>query len=138
MFEGLEKIKADIMAAREAAKTGTQAALKEAFKEVFAAHPGLKAVKWTQYTPYFNDGDACVFGVHDWYARVGGQETGGDDDDGFLGSYELRESAAKGAADHLSQLFKALDDDAMQAAFGDHCEVVATRDGFAVEKYEHH
>jgi len=23
------------------------------------------ALKWTQYTPYFNDGDACTFSVHD-------------------------------------------------------------------------
>ena len=24
---------------------------------------GVKAVAWTQYTPWFNDGDACEFGV---------------------------------------------------------------------------
>lgn len=33
------------------------------FKEAFAN--GLKAVTWNQYTPYFNDGDTCEFGVGD-------------------------------------------------------------------------
>lgn len=25
----------------------------------------IEAVRWTQYTPYFMDGEECVFGVHD-------------------------------------------------------------------------
>lgn len=27
------------------------------------AHPMISAVRWHQYTPYFNDGDPCEFGV---------------------------------------------------------------------------
>ena len=26
----------------------------------------VHSVRWSQYTPYFNDGDACVFGVNDF------------------------------------------------------------------------
>lgn len=27
--------------------------------------PGVKGLAWTQYTPYFNDGEPCVFGAGD-------------------------------------------------------------------------
>ncbi len=32
-------------------------------KELFAKFPSLDSFTWTQYTPYFNDGDECIFGV---------------------------------------------------------------------------
>lgn len=40
-------------------------AIGEVFKEFFASTPGVKSVSWDQYTPYFNDGDECVFGMHE-------------------------------------------------------------------------
>src|SRR5690348_1020347 len=33
------------------------------FKNAF--DKGVKAIAWSQYTPYFNDGEACEFGVGD-------------------------------------------------------------------------
>lgn len=33
--------------------------------------PGVAAVRWRQYTPYFNDGDPCEFGVGEFYLRPG-------------------------------------------------------------------
>src|SRR5688572_27883088 len=27
-------------------------------------HPEIQQISWTQYTPYFNDGDECTFGVN--------------------------------------------------------------------------
>jgi len=33
----------------------------DGFKEIFESCPELVGVRWTQYTPYFNDGDACNF-----------------------------------------------------------------------------
>lgn len=32
--------------------------------DLFSDFPRLKAITWSQYTPYFNDGDPCVFGVN--------------------------------------------------------------------------
>lgn len=34
-------------------------------KEFFNEVPLVQAVVWTQYTPYFNDGDECVFTVYE-------------------------------------------------------------------------
>ena len=32
--------------------------------EVFSKYPEVKALAWTQYTPYYCDGESCVFGVN--------------------------------------------------------------------------
>ena len=37
---------------------------KEAVKEIFKEFPKLKSFSWNQYTPHWNDGDACTFGCH--------------------------------------------------------------------------
>ena len=34
---------------------------------------GVMAIRWTQYTPYFNDGDECIFGVHEPEVLLGGR-----------------------------------------------------------------
>lgn len=47
-----------------------QVALKAAFADFFDAHPEATAIVWTQYTPHFNDGDACTFGVNDFELKV--------------------------------------------------------------------
>lgn len=49
---------------------------KELFKaeiqKLFETIPQLEDIRWIQYTPYFQDGDPCVFGVNDPYFKVGG------------------------------------------------------------------
>lgn len=37
----------------------------ELFKAFFEENPEIHSIQWTQYTPYFNDGDECVFEVND-------------------------------------------------------------------------
>lgn len=56
-------------AKREIQEKGASA-LKELFSEFFKAHPEARSIVWTQYTPYFNDGEPCVFGVGDLELRV--------------------------------------------------------------------
>lgn len=36
--------------------------------------PGVTEVSWRQYTPYFNDGEPCEFGVHGFGCVVDGVE----------------------------------------------------------------
>jgi len=42
----------------------------ESSQELFEKHPLLESFSWTQYTPYFNDGDTCSFGVNEVPRRV--------------------------------------------------------------------
>ena len=44
--------------------------LKETFKEFFSTHPMALSIVWSQYTPYFNDGDACTFSVNDFELKL--------------------------------------------------------------------
>lgn len=44
-------------------------------------YPGVENIYWTQYTPYFNDGDPCTFGVYfEPYINYNVEE-GGDPED---------------------------------------------------------
>lgn len=39
--------------------------LNKLFTDFFDALPQIKTITWTMYTPYFNDGDTCVFRVNE-------------------------------------------------------------------------
>lgn len=128
--------------------------IKEALKELFAAFPILDSVKWTQYTPYFNDGDACTFSVNDVYIKFSGvtgtrAESVGDWGDGWLNlDYEheilneieqLDEPTKKSLIKTIELLNKELqgNEDALYAAFGDHVEVIVDRTNIDAVSYSH-
>lgn len=49
----------------------------EKFLELLDAvldHPRVLAVRWRQYTPYFNDGDPCEFGVGEFGVKIAKEE----------------------------------------------------------------
>ena len=46
-------------------------------KELFEKYPDLKSFSWTQYTPYFNDGDPCYF--HSYHSDPEGILINGED-----------------------------------------------------------
>lgn len=104
-----------------------QTAIKEEFTKFFIANPEVDSISWSQYTPYFNDGDECVFRVNHFqffdkeseeirYPRWGEEEN------------SLRE---------FNALMRSIDDEIFKEMFGNHCEVTATREEFTVEEYEH-
>lgn len=120
-----------------------------AWLDLMLGIPEVEAIKWSQYTPYWNDGEVCTFRVGEVYVKLTGDvDDCGDDEDGWRDSYDLQNStvpeallaAAEGAHEVLEEMsyqetkkfYNALED-----AFGDHAEVVATREGFAIEEYEH-
>lgn len=144
-----------------------QAMFKDTMKEFFDKNPGITALKWTQYTPYFNDGDECVFGVNDVYFTnapadelenvTAWGEYEGEDESVWVsqniahvlnsGSKYYQEEAAKiraaGGVDEDSCNFidKMISsnemEEIMKEMFGDHVVITATRDGFEVTDYEH-
>ncbi len=116
----------------------------------FAKYPDL-TIRWTQYTPYFNDGDACTFSIHGIYVFKMNPEQDEDDqdDESELGSlkFYLDHPEYKRDKDWITQALvedgKALanllesNSDALEAAFGDHMEVVATASGVEANEYSH-
>lgn len=41
-----------------------------AVDELFQECPEIHSLRWTQYTPYFNDGDVCEFSINDVDVRL--------------------------------------------------------------------
>lgn len=124
--------------------------LIEALDELLA-HPGVISFKWTQYTPYWNDGEECEFSVlTDWNAGVKlefGDEEGGEMEDGFYTWYDLRHTSELNGVSvselqpKLASVSSAVGNGShyvwLKETFGDHASVIATKDGFEVEFYDH-
>lgn len=126
-------------------KVDGQKALKETFMTFFTENPTAEAIKWNQYTPYFNDGDECTFRLGDFTIKIFGvteQKYG----ESFFDDYDFKpeyiKDSLKGHENvgtnlaKFEKLFKD-QDDLLKMIFGDHVEVIATREGFDVEEFEH-
>jgi hypothetical protein len=120
-------------------------ALAEKFKDFFEKHPQVEAVEWTQYTPYFNDGDVCEFRRNefgyvltpgtkytDWDNKLQVFEKGDEPIEG----YYVRKGALGVVIENLETSLEGIDD-IFEATFGDGVKVAATKDGFDVESYDH-
>lgn len=96
--------------------------VKEEIEKFFADNPRVQGVTWTQYAPYFNDGDACIFSVHEFW--VTHAEDAGDPSryDGWEDSGEDPQCADASALEELIR-----DEDLLKMAFGDDCGVTALR-----------
>jgi len=131
----------------ENAKTLISGAISEFMKE----HPEVEALRWTQYAPYFNDGDPCVFGVNEPSVKLVvteasdedpidvDEDNDDEDNEGFLYRYELPDGHDALQAD-LKILESAFEEaeSVMQDIFGDGVQVTIGRDGEAtVNEYEH-
>lgn len=52
--------------------------------------PTIRTFGWRQYTPYFNDGDPCVFSAYGaWYLTIEDGQSDSDDADDDFERYEL-------------------------------------------------
>ena len=134
-------------------QTTAQALFKETTKEFFDKNPNVTAIVWTQYTPYFNDGDTCEFGVNDatftnapdpsnvrWGEYDGDEEFAADGSEIF--AWESWGEPPEGINVNMCEAFGRMIqssemEDVMKAMFGDHVKVVATREGFDVDDYDH-
>lgn len=119
--------------AKMIAQENVRPALKEAFEDIRKLIPNLKAIRWHQYTPYFNDGDECVFGVHGAYFSVGAVE-GGDYDDGFECYFDDKKQQ-----ELINTFNRNLENisDMLKIAFGDHAQITLTEKEIEVDEYEH-
>lgn len=118
--------------AREEAMAPARKALLEDFKAAFERAPEVLAYRWTQYTPYFNDGEPCEFRVNDleWSGKVEGEEGDEEDED-----EEWNWRDAPGNPPDPC----AIGDDLLEGVFGDHTEVIVRRGAtdFEVNEYSH-
>lgn len=153
----VDKLLTDYEEMMKKVQESMKANMKTVFKTFFDTHPEVKTIHWTQYAPYFNDGDECVFSVHEPYfsrtehAEICEREHAwGDGDDGLVESrvwdegrrrYVKDTSVSKQLLRDMEVMSRIIQSDVnegvMRAMFGRHVWVKAHRDGFEVEDYDH-
>lgn len=147
------ELKTEIKSKMDALKTemvdlGTKY-FKEFSAQIFEDFPNVASFSWDQYTPYFNDGDECVFSINDYSASaklLDGTNWGGynDDDEEEEGLYfysyggKQPETEKEKLAVAVQSFLSVLDESTAKALFGDHTRVTINRDGTTeTELYEH-
>lgn len=131
-----------------------QVLFKDLFSEFFEQNSEVRAVGWQQYTPYFNDGEACIFSTTVDYAWATNTENTNDirygdyvgDDSDTVWVYDpnygdFNEVAipfsVSAEMQALTKILSKIDDKVYEDLFGDHVQVIVTRDGFDTVEFEH-
>lgn len=142
----LEELNESIKKLNSEIANKAQKAILEEVRKIFEKHPKLENFSWQQYTPYFNDGEACNFNVYYDYPIINGV----NEDDAFdwdsqkkclvwndtLSGMSGDEFMA--IASDIKAFLSAIDDSILLAAFGDHRQIKFLRDGsFESEEYDH-
>lgn len=122
----------------------------EEAKKLFESQPKLESFSWTQYTPYFNDGESCHFSANTDYITVTDVD-GNEDDD--ISAWGINHYATKGvdwqgnpytpselelAGVAACEFLKEFEDEDFLMMFGDHTRITVYRDGrVETDDYEH-
>lgn len=104
--------------------TGEQFLIKN-FKDIFEKYPQLKSVSWTAYTPYFNDGETCEYSSHH------------HDPEFEADGVEYNQPIYSEIRNSLKKFLSQFDSDLMYELFGDHVQLIVTKEGISVEEYDH-
>lgn len=161
MNQEIKQIKDEFEQAKVKFKKEGENILKKMFVRFFNENPLVTKVMWTQYTPYFNDGEPCYFGVNEPEVKVDlnkaseamkkvfttnyancsddyqyGDATAvnayGADKSEFTQEEKDIETSFNNTIGGVFELT-----DVLQNTFGDHVLVVATRNGFTFSNYDH-
>lgn len=119
---------------KQALEETVRNAMPTMFKDIFDANPTLMSFTWSQYTPYWCDGDTCEFGcndIHEYTVQFadGTQET--------VDAYDGKQTLSE-AIDKAQALIHKIPDNILQDAIGDHIQVTIHRSGkMDIQDYEH-
>jgi hypothetical protein len=124
---------------------------------IFDKYPKLESFGWTQYTPYFNDGESCMFYANTDYLTINGENADGSEwfcpititNNGTwnreLRIYEGREEEKNlnydqnmvDACGEIGNFLSNFDDDFYLSRFGDHAEITVTKSEIEISDYDH-
>lgn len=138
----------DQMAAlRTTMKNEGRTTITNLLRSFMIRYPEVEFLRWEQYTPYFMDGDACIFSVNQLRFKPKGS---GDDGDWGDGSYETYEAGKQINTFESKKETKAFERDLdliedtiqgmeeiLQLCFGDHVQITVTKDNIEVDEYSH-
>jgi hypothetical protein len=139
----IKSIKKNIEKLRKEAKEKVESIFKTAALELFVEYPVLKSISWSQYTPYFNDGERCYFSSNHSYAAIkfveSDESQDEDEEDEYQEGFDKDSVTPKQlkAGNAAEKFLDNFDDDDMENLFGDGVKVIITKDGIEVEDYDH-
>lgn len=148
-LESLEVRSAQLLALETELKARSQDVLKEAFTDFFKACPDIAGFGWTQYTPYFNDGDECTFRINEFTftknKEIVLEEVSSayelEDEGGFSVS-DYRHNADECTADEnkaclaIEALANQLED-ICKSVYGDHSNIIVSPTAVYISEYDH-
>lgn len=106
---------------------------KDFFLGIFAKYPTVQAIRWQQYAPHFNDGDACVFTVHEPEAWEAETE---EDDEKWQGTWGDNKTLSA-VTEEVQEFFNDIQE-VLEQAFGDGYQITVQKNGdIEVEEYDH-
>jgi len=107
----------------------------------------IETIGWRQYTPYFNDGDECTFGVHQDDLLINGEDEYGDGLEWIrekvwaFGKYDTNPNADQEelvVLKNIKEVLQSIPDDFYKDLFGDHAIVTINKNGtIEVDDYDH-
>ena len=126
-------------------------------KTIFEDHPKVESFGWSQYTPYFNDGDTCTFSANTDWIYINGNPVDESDwvDETKITNYgtwnrEKKEYEGRTevanldydpelskATEEIKEFLSNFENDFFMSQFGDHAEITITANGVSVDEYEH-
>lgn len=131
-------------------------------KDIVKTCDSIDSIQWTQYTPYFDDDNGCVFGVYELTYKFSDKTFIGSSDKAFIGRYYLggyipqwrlpevfKKSTDIVNHEEMSNLYKICQDlhklhsqlspmkTTLRTQFGDHVSITLTKNGICVEHYDH-
>lgn len=166
VLDNITRIADEIKARQEEIQDLSKKGFRDSIQQIFDEFEFLGAIKWTQWTPYFNDGDPCEFSVgtptlytiKDAKSILKSEEDLEDDEDedydeddngsefqskldAFYSWQKPGENADPRyveAYESVHKLFSALDDSFFEKTFDNHVTVIIPREGDPiVEEYYH-
>jgi len=134
MNTAIDNIKAKIQDIDNQRKALIEEIRKDFFpilKPVFDKYPDAQKVSWRQYTPYFNDGDECIFGMHGGYDSI---DINGVD---YYNDENYEKPEKKEMFNEFADTLGAISEEFYKDLFGDHVEVTILRNGeIETEEYD--
>lgn len=159
-MERFEALRVEVEAMQARMKQTAQDLVKNGAAAIFQEYGDIVyAFGWRQYTPYFNDGEPCEFGMGElsilgradmedapedeyelanWFSENDVWYGGTESFRPWSSNSRLREPRYKEASDAIEALYKVLSyNDLAKEVFGDHVSVLFKESGIEVEEYDH-
>lgn len=162
----MNTLKQQIKESKQILKQEMEKLFTQISADLFIQYPDLASFSWTQYTPYFNDGDECKFSANhemldirfhnidlnleDYsyslksaYDKIKEEQSGAPLNKyviEYLKKYSAEIEKVRPLMPILEKVYDFMsnfEDEDLKELFGDHCLVTVTKEGTSTQEYSH-